>query len=490
MGASYNKILGTETADFLMGTSGADSISALQGNDRIDGRGGADLLFGGRENDVLTSSGASSQSSFYGNKGNDLLKTGPSNSSFTSFFGGVGNDSLTMGSTEATDAYLSGDADADFIFAETLKSSTVYGGNSTGIFADREDGNDTLELGLVLANSFVNGNAGADSIVVASLGNSTVHGGTGDDIIIAEASAQSSSLFGDKGSDNITVGNGNKTLIGDAVYGDFSDTSRIEGAGNDTILYNAGDSLISLATVAGGFGADSIRIDGGKVISTKFSGDEGDDVFTSNASEIIQSTIYGGSGNDKLQAGDFTSQEKYTLISSTYFGGLGDDSLFIATLTSSAIRGEAGNDLLEFQSTNSSTLHGGSGADTIGAGIPQTRGRGTDYSNTTVVGGEGDDLLLMNGAFFNDVSVYFTGISGGSDTIDAGYFPFATTSRLLVSDTFGATSSYTVSNNNATITFGAGSSLTVTNLDESIASSGVYAFNFQTVSQSSIDALG
>ena len=93
MTTSYNTILGTETADSLVGTSGA-SISALQGNDTING-GGADLLFGGAENDQLTTSAAANGATFSGQKGNDTLSIGSLSSNSTSFYGGVGNDSLS-----------------------------------------------------------------------------------------------------------------------------------------------------------------------------------------------------------------------------------------------------------------------------------------------------------------------------------------------------------------------------------------------------------
>ena len=161
MTTSYNTILGTETADDLVGTSGADSISALQGNDTINGKGGADLLFGGSENDTLTTSAAATGATFSGNKGNDTLSIGSLSSNSTSFFGGLGNDSLQMGAATVTGAYFSGDAGGDTITAAILNGSTVYGGNSTGTFADSNtDGNDSIAISSALNKSLLQGNGG------------------------------------------------------------------------------------------------------------------------------------------------------------------------------------------------------------------------------------------------------------------------------------------------------------------------------------------
>ena len=160
-----------------------------------------------------------------------------------------------MGATSITGGYLSGDAGADTITATILSGSTVYGGNSTGTFADgNTDGNDTISLTSALAKSFVNANAGADSITLTtSLSASTVRGGAGNDTISAAVTATSSTVFGDKGADDLTVGTGGGQAVGVAVYGDGIDQSVTDGAGNDTITLSA-TSLLSRTTLFGGAG--------------------------------------------------------------------------------------------------------------------------------------------------------------------------------------------------------------------------------------------
>ena len=167
----------------------------------------------------------------------------------TTFYGVVGNDSLVLGATSITGAYLSGDAGADTITTGIASGTTVYGGNSTGTFAGgASDGNDTISLTSALASSFVNGNGGADSITLTtSLKSSSIHGGAGNDTITATATATSSTVFGDKGADNLVVGNGT-AMLGVSAYGDNA-ANTTAGAGNDTIGFNAGDSLISIATL-------------------------------------------------------------------------------------------------------------------------------------------------------------------------------------------------------------------------------------------------
>ena len=60
--------------------------------------------------------------------------------------------------------YFSGDAGGDTITAAIL-NGTVYGGNSTGTFADSNtDGNDSIAISSALNKSLLQGNGGADTV--------------------------------------------------------------------------------------------------------------------------------------------------------------------------------------------------------------------------------------------------------------------------------------------------------------------------------------
>ena len=113
-------------------------------------------------------------------------------------------------------------------------------------------------------------------------------------------STKSASIYGDKGADSITAGDGNN-ITQVEIFGDAVGTN--DGAGNDTIVLNSGGtgSLLSKATISGGAGADTISLGAGEAIKTSVNANAGNDTITVNvADSFISSTVFGGQGNDSF----------------------------------------------------------------------------------------------------------------------------------------------------------------------------------------------
>ena len=431
-----------------------------------------------------------------------------------------------MGAATLTSVYLSGDAGNDTISATILKGSTVYGGNSTGSFADgNTDGGDTFTSTQALAGSFVQGNAGNDALTVSSsLQSSTIRGGSGNDTISAGLFT-TASVFGDLGADSISIGTGNNQVRNVQVFGDNNTSS--EG-GNDTITLTSGTGLLSLATVTGGAGNDTLSLVGGEVIGLSANGNAGADTYTINAStSMISSTIYGGQGNDVMSltsssggvfygdagadsiAGNVSGAKIYGdnsgtsgndtfttsaaqsatvyggggadvfntsaggFTTSTLYGGAGNDS-FTGYATGGLYVGDGGQDTLGFTDIDTATVLGGAGADTVGT-------TSTRFDTASVVGGSGNDLFSTS---TSASSTFFFGFGSGADTITATAHTVGTT-VVAISATYGATGS--LSSN--TVTFGTGNTLQFAGLASASLALGTQ-YSFVTVSQASIDSLG
>jgi Ca2+-binding RTX toxin-like protein len=218
-------------------------------------------------------------------------------------FGGAGNDTLTGGSG------------ADLLFGQ--------------------DGNDTL-LG-----------KGGNDLLFGGDGNDVLTGGTGDD-----------QVFGQDGNDRMIWNPGDGT---DLFEG---------GAGTDTAEVNGGNGAETFSITANGSRVRFDRLDPapfsidiGTTENLVLNANGGDDVITAGngLAGLIQLTIDGGAGNDKITGGDGND---------TLLGGDGND----------LIVGGRGND----------TARLGAGDDTF----VWNPGDGSDV----VEGQAGNDTLLFNGA--------------------------------------------------------------------------------------------
>jgi len=183
---------------------------------------------------------------------------------------------------------------------------------------------------------------------------------------------------------------------------------------DDSITFNQNISgVLSTATVYGGEGDDLIDINAEAVSGSTINGNKGED--TLEAFSLAQAFFDGGADDDDLLVVDGAS-------SSTIRGSKGNDVLDLAgVFTSSLINGNENDDLINlgytlgggvnFTATISSTVvYGGADADTI------TAVAGTTFSNATINGNKGLDVINVNGATASGLTIFG---GQGTDTITA-----------------------------------------------------------------------
>ena len=269
-------------------------------------------------------------------------------------------DSITLATTGAlnlsgTQAYDLGNATAASVTSTSTGAITLNTANASLDAITTGNGADQLTLDEAAAVMVLSSGEGAD---VVSVGN---------------AAASQYDLGG--GNDQITITNANSGVIA-------------AGAGNDTIIHNAG--IASDMIIAGGDGSDTLRILGGANINvsgnTNFAISDietinlnaaggglqmsaaqfnGDNAFaltgTAAATDIM--TITGSAAADTINMSGVT----VTNASTNVTGGAGDDTI-TGTAGVDVISGGAGSD----------AISGGTGTDTVSfAGAANTTDTGT-----------------------------------------------------------------------------------------------------------------
>jgi Ca2+-binding RTX toxin-like protein len=365
-------INGTPNGDVLAGDDENDEINGLGGNDVLLGNGGDDELNGGDGNDEL-----------YGGRGSNTLS------------GGGGDDQVTVTRT----------------FSDALNVDVVDGG--AGI--------DTLIVdfagsGFQLAFS-LNGVSSGGLISSSNFEALAYTGGSGNDVVTGAAGsdqlfgyAGNDTLAGAAGADQLDGGDGNDVLRGgagaDAIDG---------GAGVDTASYYTattgvvislasnigsggeaqGDTLISIESLSGGQGNDTLEGDAG---ANTLTGWNGNDVLRGGAGV---DRLDGGAGIDTASYYRATTGVVVSLASNTGSGGeaQGDTLISIESLSggqgwdqlygnagANVLQGWNGNDLLVGRAGHD-TLTGGAGADrfqftAVGDSVVGTNAdRITDFSH-------------------------------------------------------------------------------------------------------------
>lgn len=198
-------------------------------------------------------------------------------------------------------------------------------------------------------------------------------------------------------------GQGLTTLVTDgleAIGGDGQDVfvfdPAADGAITASIDAGGGDDILSLASLFGGPGLSGAELTGG----------EGNDVIEAAG---FESTIAGSAGDDTIEASGFQ-----WAIS----GGDGNDSIE-AELEDSSVAGGAGDDVILVSGgpADLTRVDGDGGNDTLD-------GRGSE--NILLRGGEGNDLILTDGATPVGTGFVIAGDGGaGDDTLthDVEVFP-------------------------------------------------------------------
>lgn len=170
-----NRIVGSAGNDIIYGLGGNDTLQGLEGNDRIDGGNGDDILNGDGGNDALF--GGAGADTLLGGLGNDTIDGGTGNDLIE---GGAGNDILTGGA--GADVFRLRPADAE--------------GGQRDVITDFKSGEDSINLGLVDANSRTTAND-----AFRFIGTDAFHGVAGE--LRYEVARGDVTIFGDTNGDRV-----------------------------------------------------------------------------------------------------------------------------------------------------------------------------------------------------------------------------------------------------------------------------------------------
>lgn len=252
-----DSLVGDAADNIINARGGRDTIYARSGNDTVFGNTGADLLFGEDGSDLLD--GGSGNDTLFGGIGNDTIKGGTGDNFLS---GGDGSDRISGGngrdviSGGSGNDYISGGAEADLLSGDAGRDRLYGESGNDSLYGG--DGNDYLYGGW--GNDLIDGGNGADTAFFLGVAAVSVNLG----ISGAQNTGYGIDLLTNV--ENITSGNGNDLLIGNAKANVLSG-----GAGNDRLYGGQGAD-----TLAGGLGLDLLK------------GGAGDDILN------------GGQGNDTL----------------------------------------------------------------------------------------------------------------------------------------------------------------------------------------------
>ncbi|WGM31641.1 DUF4214 domain-containing protein [Brevundimonas sp. NIBR11] len=421
-----DQLFGDAGADVLVGGRGADMLNGGIGNDGLNGGDGADALYGGDGDDYLT--GGLGNDIIFGGNGADIvvLNCARSQAVITNREGYLtvsGPDGVdTLREVEAiafTDGVydiingvlqsdprrvLQGGAGDDVLIGGTSSDIINGGAGNDQIRAfsgdnilDGGDGDDIFYLGGGPANDIIRGGAGRDRIVVE---------GTSSVRIDLSRTDRVEGGFGTltiSGVEDITGGDGNDFLIGDAG------ANRLEGgAGGDRLFGGGGDDFLvggaGIDEFQGGAGFDTVVLEGARSAYTFgffpaqtwiIDGPDGRE-----AASGVEAFQFSDGTYDVLQPGVLAAQARRNLVgtanSDTLTGGQSNDTL----------AGLGGDDIL-IGGSGSDTLDGGAGTDLAQyAGIRRWYVASSGSVSGGVEGGT-DTLISIEGARFVDGTLTF-----------------------------------------------------------------------------------
>lgn len=421
----------------VSGNAGSDTIRLAFGvlnstvgggtdNDSISIAGGTTngYVTGGKGIDTLVIAGSASLSTLTGARGSDVILASASDGSSTfQISGGKGTDSIRLGT--GVYATVAGGGLSDTInFTGKTNGGVIYGD----------------AIGVTTVGTGTAGAADGGDLFLATKAfqaATTIYGGGGADTVTLSDTATTALLLVDAGNGHDLIGKSTVTFA-KAVSG----TQILGAAGNDTIKISGGDAKL---TISGGAGSDSIYMKSNTKLFDVLGGADADQInVIGGIGKVAQvATIDGGAGADTIRiqnglAGAVIKTVNTTTMANIKYGsgdvimlttktnkisdsftkaniGLAAPTFFIGTAISkiSIIQTTALGSVAVFDTDGNA----GTDGDLL---IGITSNKGTVYSFINIVGG--DELLTttkvgaqaLNTA---NLGITFTTTTGSKDLI-------------------------------------------------------------------------
>ena len=422
-------LIGSQLDDTLIGNADANVIEGGLGNDTLVGGAGNDTasyagslvgvtaslaLQGSAQN--TNGAGTDTLSGFQGLLGSAFNDTLTGDATENTITGGAGNDTLNPGANGAgTVDLLDGGTGSD------TASFTGYTDGVTATLNGVNDGSASISGGAIAALRGIENLTGGDGndVLTGDANANVIEGGLGDDVLTGGAGIDTLAFTGATG---VTVnlatltaqntGVGNDTISGfenvrtgsgaDAITGDANDNVIVDGGGADTYTGAAGSDTVDYSA-----STSTVRVDLNVTTAQTIGTFGGSDTLIE-----IENVIGAAAFANTLTGGNTTSN--------TLVGGSAADFI-VGGGQADTLVGGAGNDVLFGDYVNvantgaiadgNDILDGGAGSDTLVGGM----------GNDILRGGDGDDILVggMAGGTLAGLTSVFTN-DGGDDTFDGG----------------------------------------------------------------------
>jgi len=222
-----------------------------------------------------------------------------------------------------------------------------------------------------------------------------------------------------------------------------SDTVDIVATGSDD--FNGLITIYNAETITGTAGGDNIYADHFQGGNIWLDAEGGNDTVVVGSSTPVNTTVYGGAGNDYLTVYASNNALVYGDDNSTVTAD-GDDYIIVTAQNNATVHGEGGNDYISAYAYNDLSVTGGTGNDDIDAyalnNMTVDGGSGNDsiyayaWDDATVSGGAGDDSMYV---YADNASVNG---DGGNDSIYVEAYASASVNGGSGNDTITVESSY------------------------------------------------
>ncbi len=424
-------LVGTEDTDYfygsvmndtLLGLSGDDILSGGAGNDTLDGGTGADSMTGGAGNDLFVVDNVSDVVTEQAGQGADTVQ-----SSLT-YALGANLENLTLtgsaainGTGNALSNVLIGNSAANVLSGGAGNDTYVVGVGDTVVEA-ASAGTDTVKsdmswtLGTNLENLVLTGMA-----AINGAGNTLANTLTGNSAAnVLNGAAGADTLNGAQGDDLYIVDN-----VGDKV-------TELPGEGLDTIqssvTYTLGANVENL-TLSGtsaingtGNGLDNVII--GNSAGNRLTGGAGNDTYVVGAGDTVVESV--NAGVDIVQSSVThtlaANVENLTLMGTGAINGTGNalNNVLVGNNAANTLTGGAGDDTYVVGAGDTVVEAVNAGIDTVQSSVPWTLGANVEnltLTGMTAINGTGN--ALANVLIGNAGSNILTG-GDGNDTLLGG----------------------------------------------------------------------
>jgi Ca2+-binding RTX toxin-like protein len=383
---------GNVTNDTLFGRGGDDILSGGAGNDTLDGGTGADRMSGGTGNDLFVVDNLGDVVTEQFGQGTDTVQSN------LTYVLGANLENLTLtgsaainGTGNSLNNVLIGNSAANVLSGGAGNDTYVVGSGDT-VVESASAGTDTVKsdvswtLGTNLENLILTGSA-----AVNGTGNSlanTLTGNSAANILSGEAGADT--LIGAQGDDLYIVDNVSDKVT--ELAGEGLDT--VQSSVTYTLAANVENLTLNGTSAINGTGNGLDNVMVGNSAANQLTGGAGNDTYVIGAGDTVIEAA--NAGIDTVQTSVAwtlgTNVENLTLTGTAAVSGTGN-------ALANVLIGNAGNNILTGGDGND-TLSGGKGNDALNGGIGNdifqvARGDGQD--TITDASGTGDRLSFASG---------------------------------------------------------------------------------------------